>query len=354
MSKVEPSNPQLPTVYKLLRPCLFRLDPERAHTFTLYALRFAGALPPLTMALQVLYAAAPKPVTAFGLRFRNPVGLAAGYDKDALAWRGLAALGFGHLELGTVTPLPQPGNPKPRLFRLPEDRGLINRMGFPSRGSAYVAKKLKRAPARRSSVRIGVNLGKNKHTPNEQAVFDYLSLFEIFAPLADYLVINVSSPNTEGLRRLQTRENLENLLTQLAHQRRIEAERLEKRVPILVKLSPDLDDAALDAALEAIVHTWMDGVIVTNTTTSRAGLHSRHARQSGGLSGAPLRRMSTEMVAKVHRRTAGKLPIIAAGGIMSPEDARARLEAGATLIQLYTGLIYAGPGLVKRIVTALP
>jgi len=355
-------------MYPLLRPLLFRLDPERAHTLTLHVLRFTGQFPPLRLVVSKYFEPDPKPVTAFGLTFRNPVGLAAGYDKDGQAVQGLAALGFGHLELGTVTPRPQPGNPKPRVFRLPEDRALINRMGFPGRGASFLHKQL--SSLRLQPLLLGINLGKNKDTPNEEAARDYLTLFEQFAPLADYLAINVSSPNTAGLRRLQARDALEDLLGQLAaartsqsqisnptnqqtNQSQISNQQSPISPPLLVKLSPDLSDDELDDALEAITRTGMDGVIATNTTLRREGLRSPRASETGGLSGAPLAAHSTGIICKIHQRTGGRLPIVGVGGILTPGDARARLDAGATLVQVYTGLIYEGPGLVKRIVSSL-
>jgi dihydroorotate dehydrogenase len=337
-------------MYRLVRPLLFKLDPETAHALTLQLIRL-GAYQPFNLLLRAVYAAPRKPVEAFGMTFRNPLGLAAGYDKDGLAWRGLATLGFGHIEIGTVTPLPQEGNPRPRLFRLEEDRGLINRMGFPGRGAASVHRQLRGRRPR--GLILGVNLGRNKQTPNEQAAFDYLSLLENFAPQADYLAINVSSPNTEGLRRLQAREALEGLLTQLAHQRRIEQKKLERRIPLLVKLAPDLSEAELDDALEAILRTGMDGVIATNTTLGREGLRSARGVEQGGLSGEPLRVRSEAVLRQIVERLGGRLPVVSAGGIMRPEDAKARLEAGAALVQVYTGLVYAGPGLVKHILQKL-
>ncbi len=352
-------------MYSLLRPLLFRLDAETAHALTLYALRIAGASPSANWMLAQIYKAPSKPVHAFGLTFKNPVGLAAGYDKDGLAIRGLAALGFGHVEIGTVTPLPQEGNPKPRVFRLVEDEAVVNRMGFPSRGAAFVQKKLKpvervnlyqqvlgRMP-RKLDVVLGINLGKNRETPNEEAVFDYLALLQNFAPYADYLTINVSSPNTEGLRQLQGRAALEELLTHLHQQRLLEQNQLQKRVPLLVKLAPDLTDSELDDALDVILRTRMDGVIATNTTLAREGLRSNFQNESGGLSGSPLRVRSEAVLRQVVKRLNGEVPVISAGGIMSPEDAKRRLEMGATLVQVYTGLIYHGPGLVKRILKSL-
>jgi dihydroorotate dehydrogenase len=349
-------------VYSLLRPLLFRLDPERAHALTLSALRFAGAIPPLTWMLRLAYSTPQKPVDAFGLRFKNPVGLAAGYDKDGAAVTGLAALGFGHVEVGTVTPLAQAGNPKPRVFRLIEDEAVINRMGFPSRGAAYVRRQLEtkarffdlapRRPLSRDFV-LGVNLGKNKDTPNEEAVLDYLALVQNFAPCADYLTINVSSPNTVGLRQLQGREALEGLLAQIHAQRKIEEAHLEKRLPVLVKLAPDLTEAELDDAIDVILRARMDGIIVTNTTLAHEGLRSSRKGESGGLSGKPLAARSEAVLRQAVRRVDGKIPIVSAGGIMTPDDAKRRLDMGAALVQIYTGLIYGGAGLVKEILRSL-
>jgi dihydroorotate dehydrogenase len=388
-------------MYSLFRPLLFRLDPEAAHALTLYVLRFTGALPPLNWAISQFFNSTEKPVHAFGLTFRNPVGLAAGYDKDAVAVRGLAALGFGHIEVGTVTPRPQEGNPRPRVFRLVEDQAVINRMGFPGKGAEYVAMSLRGAqrrhlhPVRAGSppgrdglphtcpgaarqgkcrgvqvsnprageeiaspasqarndtkVVIGVNLGKNKDTPLEKAADDYLSLMRTFASLADYLAINVSSPNTVGLRRLQGREMLEKLLGQIA----VERGAWSVKCPILVKLAPDLSDEELDDAIDAILHTGMDGVIATNTTLRREGPQSRYREEIGGLSGSPLRVRSEAVLREVVKRVAGRIPVVSVGGIMTPEDAKRRLDMGATLVQVYTGLVYAGPGLVQKIIRAV-
>jgi len=336
-------------VYQRLRPAIFRLAPEQAHRATVALLRFAGALPPAGMLVRGLFGPAREgpAVQAFGLSFPNPVGLAAGYDKDGLAWRGLAELGFGHIEVGTVTPKPQPGNPEPRIFRLVDDRAVINRMGFPSRGSAYLAGRL-HAP-RPHGLILGVNIGKNKATALEEAVSDYLSLMRVFAALADYLAINVSSPNTPGLRTLQSRRALEGLLAPLATERHLQVQRLGRPLPLLVKLAPDLAIDDLDDALDVILSTGMDGVVVSNTTLRRENLRSLHAGETGGLSGAPLKKINTELVRAVTARTAGKLPIVASGGIAGPEDVREKLDAGAVLVQLYTGLIYEGPGLVRKV-----
>ena len=343
-------------MYSLFRPLLFRLDPERSHALTLYALRSVQAVPPALWLLQLLHSAPAKPVQAFGLTFKNPVGLAAGYDKDGVAIRGLAALGFGHVEIGTVTPRPQAGNPKPRVFRLLEDEAVINRMGFPGGGSERMLKYLNALDQHRTksfNTRIGINLGKNKDTPNEEAVLDYLALLQIFAPYGDYLTINISSPNTVGLRQLQGRAALEALLTQLDIQRKHEEKSLDKHIPLLVKLAPDLSEQELEEAVGVILQTRMDGIIATNTTLAREGLRSGHQGETGGLSGSPLRGKSEAVLRRVVQLVDGRIPVVSAGGVMSPDDAKQRLALGASLVQLYTGLIYRGPGLVRAIVRSL-
>jgi dihydroorotate dehydrogenase len=334
-------------MYSFFRPLLFRLEPETAHALTLHALRRLQSIPPALWLLEQIYKAPAKPVQAFGLTFKNPIGLAAGYDKDGLAIRGLAALGFGHIEIGTVTPRPQPGNPKPRLFRLVEDEAVINRMGFPSRGAEFVASRVFRSA--RNDFILGVNLGKNKETPLEEAAADYVQLMRLFAPLADYLTINISSPNTVGLRRLQGRELLENLLSQIT----LERHTWNLKRPILVKISPDLTDDELDDAIGVILDKGMDGVIATNTTLSREGVRSKYQREAGGLSGSPLGVRSEAVLRRVVRLTGGKIPIVSVGGIMNPEDAKKRLALGASLVQVYTGLVYGGPALVREMVRAL-
>lgn len=352
-------------MYSIFRPFLFRLDPERAHALTIFALRLAGAAPFLNWTLRQMYRTPEKPVEVFGLRFKNPVGLAAGYDKDGVAVAGLAALGFGHVEVGTVTPLAQNGNPKPRVFRLIEDEAVINRMGFPGRGADFVRRRIKPVdnvnliqrlmgvlPNRQPTI-LGVNLGKNKSTPNEEAVLDYLSLVQDFAPFADYLTINISSPNTVGLRQLQGREALEKLLEQVHVQRVMEQDKLQKQLPVLVKLAPDLTESELDDAVDVILRANMDGIIVTNTTLAREGLRSSHQGETGGLSGKPLAVKSEAVLRQTVERVNGQVPIVSAGGIMDPEDAKRRLDMGATLVQIYTGLVYRGPALVKEIVKAL-
>lgn len=364
-------------MYKKISPLLFKLNPEDIHALSLDALNNTRYIFGAQWLLKQIFSAPPKPVEVFGLTFPNPVGLAAGFDKNAAALRGLSILGFGHIEIGTVTPLPQSGNPEPRVFRLPEDEAIINRMGFPSKGATKVVKALSKLGyckyaskkssrvinlrrffpeidrRRKSSMILGVNIGKNKTTPNKEAVLDYLSLLELFAPCADYLTINVSSPNTEGLRDLQSRAALEELLTQLDYQRNFEQKTLRKKIPLLVKLSPDLPDAELDDALDVLLATNMDGIIATNTTLARERLKSVHRTESGGLSGSPLRSTSEAALSRILKRVNGKIPIISAGGIMTPDDAKRRLDMGATLVQIYTGLVYQGPGFVKEIVKSL-
>lgn len=333
-------------MYPFFRSLLFKLDPETAHHLTLQLVRMAGLVPPSRWLLEWMFSAPSKPVHAFGLNFRNPVGLAAGYDKDGVAVYGLSALGFGHLELGTVTPRPQPGNPKPRVFRLIEEQGVINRMGFPGLGMQYASQRLSVTSKRPQSVVLGLNLGKNKDTPLENAAEDYITLMRTFAPLADYLAINVSSPNTVGLRRLQGREMLENLLKQIS----VERLSLNVQPPVLVKIAPDLSEDELDDAVGAILDAGMDGMIAANTTLSREGVRSPLRAESGGLSGRPLTALSDSVLEKVVARVHGRVPVVAVGGIMTPDDAKRKLDLGATLIQVYTGLVYAGPGLVKEIV----
>ena len=338
-------------MYPRFRRLLFRLDPEVAHQLTLQTLRIAGNFPPSNWFLRQMYKVPSKPVEAFGLTFKNPVGLAAGYDKDAVALNGLSALGFGHVEVGTVTPRPQPGNPKPRIFRLIEDNAVINRMGFPGKGAEYANRQL--LAIRHRSTVIGINLGKNKDTPLEEAVNDYIELMRRFMVHADYLAINISSPNTVGLRRLQGREMLEELLGAIHKERESISLGRGGHAPILVKIAPDLNDEELDDAIGVILDKGMDGVIATNTTLARDGLRSKNQGETGGLSGSPLAVKSEAVLSRVVKLVNGKVPVVSAGGVMSPEDAKKRLALGASLVQVYTGLIYRGPGLVREIVESL-
>jgi dihydroorotate dehydrogenase len=332
----------------LLRAALFQLESEQSHHAALAMLSTLGAMPGGLAALRGLYAPRrQRPVTLAGLTFANPVGLAAGYDKNATAWRGLAALGFGHVEVGTVTPRPQPGNPKPRVFRLTEDRCLINRLGFPSEGADAVHPRLKG----RGGCILGVNLGRNKSTPNEEAARDYVLLARQFADVADYLTVNVSSPNTPGLRALQTGDALRALLSEVVQVR--DEVRGGKPLPVFVKLSPDLEDADLDDALKAVSDARIDGVIATNTTLSREGLQSPLRDEKGGMSGARLTERSEAVIRRIRELAGDDLPLIGVGGIMTPEHVRRRLDAGADLVQVYTGMVYGGPGLVRRMVEAV-
>ena len=338
-------------MYKRIRPLLFKLDPEKAHEVTLQLLKWAGNIGVIQGLLRAYFEPPEIPVEVFGLKFKNPVGLAAGYDKDAIAWPGLACLGFSHIEIGTVTPKPQRGNPKPRIFRIPEEKALINRMGFPGRGADFVLENLKKK--RNDELILGVNIGMNKTTPLEKSVGDYRYLIEKFSQYADYFTVNISSPNTAGLRDLQKRESLGELLRELQRVKREQENILEKRLPLLVKLSPDLSERDLEAAVDVLLMEKVDGVIVTNTTIRRDGLSAKWENEKGGLSGMPLRRRSTEVIRHVYEETGGKLIIIGVGGIMGVDDAKQKLEAGAKLVQVYTGLVYEGPSLVKQIVTGL-
>lgn len=340
-------------LYPISRAALFKLEPETAHALSLAAIARVGAVPPVRAALAALFGARDaKPVEVCGITFPNRVGLAAGYDKDGEGWRGLAALGFGHVEVGTVTPQPQPGNPKPRVFRLIDRRSVINRMGFPGRGAAFVADQMRKP--RPPGLVLGVNIGKQKMTPLEKAADDYERLMEVFAPLADYLAVNISSPNTPGLRELQDPAFLGALLGRLASKQAALADAAGNRVPVLVKLAPDLDPDQLRSAVDVIVASGLDGIIATNTTISREPVAGHPtAAEDGGLSGAALTEISTRIIAAICEHLDGALPVIGVGGIMSATDARDKLSAGAALVQVYTGLIYDGPGLVKRILNEI-
>jgi dihydroorotate dehydrogenase len=330
-------------LWPTLRKALFQLDPERAHHLAMAALR---RVPP---ALSRARRKAPDPalrVSCLGLDFESPIGLAAGFDKGDCAVAGLFALGFSHVEIGTITPKAQPGNERPRLFRLVEHRALINRMGFNNEGAEVCAARLARLSPEARLGPVGVNVGKNKTTPNEGAAADYLACIDRLHPFADYLVVNISSPNTPGLRQLQERDALDALL-------RACVTRLAERAPgkpLLVKLAPDLEATALDEAVDVAIAAGVSGIIATNTTVSRAGVE-RHPRatEAGGLSGAPLERQATSVVRRCHARAAGRVPIVGCGGVLSAEDAYAKIRAGASLVQVYTGLVYGGPGFVRTL-----
>ncbi len=330
-------------VWPALRSLLFRFDAERMHGAAEVALRSV----PATVARRLRPRVPPElRVRCLGLDLDGPVGLAAGFDTGEVLAPGVFALGFSHLEVGTITPRPQPGNERPRLFRLPEHRALVNRMGFNPAGAEACATRLAALPAAGRLGAIGVNVGKNKTTPNGEAEADYLACIERLHRWADYLVVNISSPNTPGLRQLQERAALERLLSACTARLR----QLAPGKPLLVKLAPDLEDPALDEAVDVAVAVGAAGIIATNTTVSRAGVagHPR-AAEAGGLSGAPLERRATEVVRRCHARAAGKLVIVGCGGVMSAEDAYAKIRAGASLVQVYTGLVYEGPAFVRRL-----
>lgn len=330
-------------LYSLVRPILFGLDAERAHDTTLKLLAIGNAcnLPPACRPGK--YGA---PVKVMGLDFPNRVGLAAGLDKNGIAVDGLARLGFGFLEVGTVTPLAQAGNPKPRLFRMPEHQAIINRMGFNNGGIDALLANLARA---RYSGILGINIGKNAATPIEKATDDYLICLDKAYPRAGYVTVNISSPNTKNLRQLQGESELDALLGALKTRQDILAQKHGRYVPLTLKIAPDLDDAQITQIADALRRHRIDGVIATNTTLSREGVESSPvAGEAGGLSGAPVFEKSTIVVKKLATALAGELPIIAAGGIDSAAKARAKIDAGAALVQIYSGLIYHGPALVKE------
>ena len=335
-------------MYKRLKPLIFRFSPEVAHEWTMRLLTLACAIPGVAWILRRHYTVTDKrlEVSIAGLTFPNPVGLAAGFDKDARWLKEMRTLGFGFVEIGTVTPIPQKGNPRPRLFRLPADRGVINRMGFNNGGMVQAAAKLRRRP---QGLLVGGNIGKNKTTPNASADLDYLKSFQSLHAHVDYFVVNVSSPNTPGLRELQSKEPLTQLLQLLMN----ENATMPTSRPIFLKIAPDLSDSELDDIIDLVQETGIAGVIATNTTISREGLQMDEARVQemgpGGLSGAPVSERSTEVIRYLHTKSGGSFPIIGVGGICSGVDAQEKLDAGASLVQVYSGLIFEGPGLVRRI-----
>jgi len=336
----------------LIRPVLFLFPPEFIHHFTFRVLMMSGKIPGMLNLIRAAYSVKHKSLerTLFGITFKNPVGLAAGFDKDATLIDELAAFGFGFIEIGTLTPKAQPGNDKPRLFRLPQDQAVINRMGFNNQGVEIAVERLKN---RKSNVIVGGNIGKNKITPNESAFEDYNICFEALYPYVDYFVVNVSSPNTPNLRALQEKEPLKKLLSEV----KALSLRKEKPKPILLKIAPDLNESQLNDVVEILLETKTDGVIATNTTISREGLVTPSEQISaignGGLSGKPLTKRSTEVISFLRSSLGPSYPIIGVGGIMSARDAMDKLHAGADLVQIYTGFIYEGPALIKSINKAL-
>lgn len=338
-------------MYQIIKPLLFKFDPEQIHHLITGGLRVAnriwGVKPLLKSSFQLNDTRLEREL--FGLKFKNPLGLAAGFDKNADFIEELAEFGFGFIEIGTVTPLPQPGNDKPRMFRLPEDDALINRMGFNNQGVDVVAHRLSKLD--RKGLIIGGNIGKNKITPNEDALSDYIKCFDRLFDVVNYFVVNVSSPNTPGLRDLQEKEPLKNILKVL--QQRNLKDDISR--PILLKIAPDLTDSQLDDIIEIVLETKIAGVIATNTTISREGLSSPDtlSKETGGLSGKPLAKRSTEVIRYLSTNSTKGFPIIGVGGIHSAEDAIEKMEAGASLVQVYTGFVYEGPGLVKRILKGM-
>ena len=335
-------------MYKsIIRPLLFLFDPEMVHHFTFRWLKFVNKIPFVPALLRAHYRLKDKRLEreVFGIKFPNPIGLAAGLDKNAELFSELSSLGFGFIEIGTVTPKPQPGNPPKRLFRLVEDEGIINRMGFNNEGVEAIVARLKK----NKNVIIGGNIGKNKWTENDKAHEDYLYCFEHLAPYVDYFVVNVSSPNTPNLRSLQEKEPLQKLLTLLQEANG----KLPKSKPILLKIAPDLTDEQLMDIIDIVEQTRIAGVIATNTTITREGLTSEKKVETGGLSGRPLTQRSTEVIRFLAEKSQHRFPIIGVGGIHTPKDALEKLRAGASLVQIFTGFIYEGPSLIKRINKAI-
>ena len=339
-------------MYAIIRSFLFLFDPEKVHHFTAKAIHLVLAIPGMKWVWKKMYVLEDERLekVVFGLKFKNPVGLGAGFDKDAKMFNDLAYCGFGFIEIGTITPIGQAGNEQPRLFRIKEDEGIINRMGFNNEGVEIAAERLKK---KKTKIIIGGNIGKNKLTANDNALSDYLITFRILFPVVDYFVVNVSSPNTPNLRDLQEKEPLMALLSELVK----ENNQHESPKPILLKIAPDLTDGQLDDIIEIVENSKIQGVIATNTTVSRKNLKTNpetiESFGAGGLSGKPLKNRSTEVIRYLAEKSNKAFPIIGIGGIHSEADALEKLDAGADLIQLYTGFIYEGPGLIKRINKAI-
>lgn len=335
-------------MYALIRKALFTLQPEEAHNFAMKQLKFAYSVPVIKKWLKSQFIVSNPKLERelWGLKFPNPVGLAAGFDKDAKYTDPLACLGFGFIEIGTVTPRPQPGNPRPRSFRVPMDKGLINRMGFNNDGAKAAAERLKH---RKERLIIGGNIGKNKDTPNEQAIDDYVACFKDLYNDVDYFVVNVSSPNTPGLRALQDKGPLMEILNKLM----LLNKELGKPKPLLLKIAPDLTNEQLDDIISIVKETGIDGLVATNTTICRSGLKTPQTEVeeigAGGLSGLPVKQRATEVIRYIHKNSNGKIPIIAVGGIFTAADAIEKLNAGASLVQVYTGFIYEGPAIAANI-----
>ncbi|MDP5274559.1 quinone-dependent dihydroorotate dehydrogenase [Chengkuizengella axinellae] len=336
---------------KIVKPVFFKMDPEKAHHVTMDGMRMANKIPGALSILNALYGVPEKEELSqrlWNIKFSNPVGLAAGLDKNAIAVQGFSSIGFGFMEVGTVTPKAQPGNEQPRLFRLPQDEALINRMGFNNEGADSMAHHLQKVYTKK--VPIAVNIGKNKITPNEDAVRDYQACIKRLYTYGDFFVVNISSPNTPNLRELQHGDELNQLLQAVMDEMKAQHEKYGKdSKPVLVKIAPDLSDQELEMTIKSIVNHHISGVIATNTTVSREGLSHPHAKETGGLSGKNLLHPSTEIIRKIYKISEGKIPIIGSGGIFTAEDAYEKIRAGASLVEIYTSLIYKGPSVVREI-----
>ncbi len=340
---------------RIIKPYLFRRDPEEAHQMAVRSMAALSRCAPLCRILERWNRLGRRfpPIELFGLRFPNAVGLAAGFDKNAVCWPAAAALGFGHVEIGTVTGRRQPGNPRPRVFRFPEEEAVINRMGFNNEGAERVARRLEKKKRIRRRIPVGVNIGKSRVVSVEDAAEDYLFSFRALADYADYIAVNVSSPNTPDLRTLQEERQLADLLSVLrdANRKRVE-ESGAARIPLLVKISPDLSFRQIDGVVATVSDFGFDGIIATNTTLERPGRFAE-IHESGGLSGRPLCSRSTEIIRYIHRHTGGRMPVIGVGGIHDPEAAGEKMDAGAALIQVYTGMVYRGPLFARDIARAV-
>lgn len=342
-------------LYKhIFKPILFRQDPERAHEMAVFMLKLLGRIKPLNSLMAYYNAVDASPINLWGLHFPNRVGLAAGFDKNGECWQAAPAIGFGHVEIGTVTFHPQSGNPKPRLFRIPEEQALINAMGFNNDGVHTLVDHLSKAPSRgHRKIPLGINIGKSQVTPINEAISEYIMLFNLVAEYADYVAVNVSSPNTVGLRKLQSKAYLQDLLSSLMKANRDRSKKLgSPNVPLLIKITSDLGYKGIDDVLEVAQDTEISGIITTNTTIQRPGNLSK-VDHKGGLSGAPLHNFSVDSINYIYKATSGKLPIIGVGGIMTPEMAGRTIDAGASLVQLYTGLVYEGPFFARDIAHSL-
>jgi len=335
-------------LYSAIRKLMFQFDPEVIHNFTIKGLHLTGNSPFKAVYKQSVPA---KPVEVMGINFPNPVGLSAGLDKNGECIQAFSALGFGFVEIGTITPRPQPGNPKPRIFRLEEANAIINRMGFNNKGVDYLVDQVRQA---KFDGVLGINIGKNKDTPEENAKDDYIHCMRKVYDYASYITVNISSPNTPGLRSLQYGEALNDLLSALKEEQKSLAQQYGKYVPVAVKIAPDLTEEEVQGIAECLANNNIDAVIATNTTLAREKVaHLPYGEEQGGLSGAPVKEQSTIVIKQLSKALAGKLPIIGVGGIHSAEDAKEKLAAGASLVQLYTGFIYEGPELIKEIVEAI-